>query len=107
MEEGIVPAPLVVRLRPEQTTELERVRDHDPAPYVRERAAAVLKVAAGASVRAVAREGLLRPRRRETVRAWIARYLAEGVAGLRIRSGRGRKPAFFPPHRVGSPAHAA
>jgi hypothetical protein len=91
-----MPAPLVVDLRPEQTQELAHLRDHAAAPYVRERAAAILKVAAGQSVRAVARTGLLRPRRRETVAAWVRRYLAEGAAGLAIRPGRGRKPAFSP-----------
>ena len=92
-----MPAPLAVCLSPAQTQELARVRDHDPTPYVRERAAAILKVGAGQSLRAVARRGLLRPRRPETVAAWLGRYLAEGVTGLRIRPGRGRKPAFFPP----------
>ena len=92
-----MPAPLAVALCPEQTRELERLRDHDPTPHVREKAAAVLKVAAGQSLRAVARAGLLRPRRRETVARWVRRYLAEGPPGLRVRSGRGRKPAFFPP----------
>jgi hypothetical protein len=57
----------------------------------------VLKVAAGASVRSVARGGLLRPHRPETVAGWVRRYLAEGPAGLLIRPGRGRKPAFSPP----------
>jgi hypothetical protein len=92
-----MPAPLVVELCPDQVRELEQMRDHDPTPYVREQAAAILKVAGGQSLRAVARDGLLRPRRRETVGAWVRRYLAEGAAGLRVRSGRGRKPAFFPP----------
>lgn len=92
-----MPAPLAVALRPEQAQELEHLRDHDPTPYVREKAAAILKVAAGQSLRAVARTGLLRPRRRETIAAWVRRYLAEGPSGLRVRSGRGRKSAFFPP----------
>jgi len=91
-----MPAPLVLALTPDQTQELEHVRDHDPAPYPRERAAGILKVGAGHSQRAVARSGLLKPRRRETVPAWVQRYLAEGVAGLRVRPGRGRKPAFPP-----------
>jgi hypothetical protein len=91
-----MPAPFVVPLRPEQAQELAQLRDHDPTPYVRERAAAILKVAAGESVRGVARNGLLHSRRRETVAAWIRRYLAEGAAGLRVRPGRGRKPAFSP-----------
>lgn len=92
-----MPAPLVVVLRPDQIQELEQMRDHDPTPYLREKAAAILKVAAGQSLRAVAHAGLLRVRRRETIAAWVRRYLAEGVAGLRVRPGRGRKPAFFPP----------
>lgn len=100
-------APLAVALRPDQTQELEQVRDHDPTPYLREKAAAILKVAAGQSLRAVARSGLLRPRRRETIAAWVRRYQAEGAAGLRVRSGRGRKPAFFPPLTGGGGRRAA
>ena len=91
-----MPAPLEVSLHPDQTQELTRLRDHDPMPYIREKAAAILKVAGGQSLRAVARAGLLRPRRRETIAAWVRRYLAEGPGGLRVRPGRGRKPAFFP-----------
>jgi len=92
-----MPAPLSVRLSSDQIGELERLRDRDPTPHVREKAAAVLKVAAGQSARAVARAGLLRPRRRETVAARVRRYLAEGAAGRRVRPGRGRTPAFSPP----------
>jgi hypothetical protein len=91
-----MPAPLVVELRPDQVRVLEQVRDHDPTPYMREKAAAILTVATGQSLRTVARSGLLRPRRHETIARWVRRYLAEGVAGLRVRPGRGRKPAFFP-----------
>jgi hypothetical protein len=102
-----MPAPLAISLRPDQVTELTQLRDHDPRPYVREKAAAILKVASGQSLRAVARAGLLRPRRRETVGAWVHRYLAEGPAGLRVRRGRGRKPAFFPPVDDHRRRHAA
>ena len=94
-----MPAPFALALRPEQVDDLTHLRDHDPAPYVRERAAAILKVAAGQSLRTVARTGLLRPRRRETIAAWVQRYRQEGAAGLRIRPGRGRKPAFSPSAR--------
>ena len=79
-----------------QRRELLTARDHDPRPYVRERAAGLLKVADGASLRQVAHTGLLRRRRSETVRAWIARYQTAGLAGLRVQAGRGRKPLFFP-----------
>ena len=85
-----------VRLSPEQTKELEQTRDHHRLAYLRERAAAILKVAEGKAVREVANNGLYKPRRRETVSEWITRYQQEGLAGLRVRSGRGRKPAFSP-----------
>jgi hypothetical protein len=94
-----MPAPRRVVLTSEQVAALTHARDRHPKPYVRERAAAILKVAAGQSIRAVARSGLLRPHRADTVAAWLDRYLAAGFAGLLIRPGRGRKPAFFPPRR--------
>jgi transposase len=55
-----------------------------------------LKVADGASTRAVAARGLLRPRRSETVARWVHRYVAGGPAAFAVRPGRGRKPAFSP-----------
>lgn len=85
-----------VALSKEQKAELEGTRDHHEKPYMRERAAAILKVAGGLAVREVAKNGLYKPRRRETVSAWISRYQQEGLAGLLIQSGRGRKPAFSP-----------
>ena len=79
-----------------QLDDLRCARDHHPKPYVRERAAAILKVAAGQPVRRVAAGGLLKPRREETVSAWVYRYLDAGVGGLLVGPGRGRKPAFSP-----------
>lgn len=84
-------------LGPEEAQELRAVRDRAAQPYLRERAAAILKVAAGRSAAATAREGLLRRRHPDTVCAWLGRYRAAGAAGLTIRPGRGRKPAFSPP----------
>ncbi len=75
---------------------LEQLRDHGPKPYLRERAAALLKVDAGLPAARVAREGLLRPRKPDTIYAWLDRFTEHGVAGLYIRQGRGRKPAFSP-----------
>jgi hypothetical protein len=83
-------------LSPQERATLEAARDHHPKPYVRERAAAILKVADGWPVLHVAAYGLLKPHRPETVSAWLNRYLLLGVAGLRITKGRGRKPAFSP-----------
>lgn len=102
-----MPARRVVVVSAAQSAELTAARDHHPKPYVRERAAAILKVAAGASIRAVARTGLLKAHRPDTVAVWIGRYQAEGLAGLLMRPGRGRKPAFFPPHAPGGAGGAA
>jgi transposase len=69
-------------LTEEQRQELLRLRDHDPRPYVRERGAALLKIAEGHSPHHVATQGLLRPRDPDTVYAWLGRYQASGSAGL-------------------------
>jgi len=76
--------------------ELVALRDAAAKPYLRERAAALLKIADGQAAAAVARTGLLRPRQPDTLYRWLARYRAEGIAGLADRPGRGRKPAFSP-----------
>jgi hypothetical protein len=89
----------VVRLSAEQRAALQQMRDHAAKPYLRERAAAVLKVADGQAVEAVARNGLLRRWNRHALAVWLKRFEASGVAGLHIRPGRGRKPAFSPSER--------
>ena len=93
----------------EQRTTLEQLRDHGPRPYLRERAAALLKIAAGQRAAVVARRGLLRRRDPDTLYDWLDRYQAAGLAGLYIRRGRGRKPAFSPsaPGRGGGQGGAA
>lgn len=75
--------------------ELEWVRDHDRRPYLRERAAALLKTADGQSAYAVARTGLLKPRKPDTVYAWLHRYRQYGIPGLiqRPRGHRGFSPS--------------
>jgi transposase len=85
-----------VVLTHQQTQELCYARDHHPKSYVRVKAAGILKVASGLSMREVALHGLLKPVAEETVRRWIDRYLREGIEGLLVKQGRGRKPAFFP-----------
>lgn len=79
-----------------QVAELTHARDHHDKPYVRERAAAILKVWAEQPIKHVARYGLLKQRRQHTVKEWILRYQSQGLPGLGIREGRGRKPLFFP-----------
>lgn len=96
VEVGDMAQPLTIELTPEQRRELEYTRDHHEKPYVRERASAILKIADGLSGRQVALSGLLKQRDPDSVYTWVYRYQAEGLAGLVIRPGRGRKPAFSP-----------
>jgi hypothetical protein len=81
-------------LTPIQRTDLEHVRDHDARPYLRECAAALLKIADGMTAHAVARHGLLKPRDPDTVYRWLTAYTTAGLAGLihRPRGHRGRSP---------------
>ena len=91
-----MPPPLKLELSEAQRQELKEVRDHHRLPYLRERAAAILKIAQGHSGLQTARNLLNRPHWPDTVYEWVKRYQADGVEGLKIRKGRGRKPAFFP-----------
>jgi hypothetical protein len=87
---------LSVDLDEQQREELVEVRDHHDKPYMREKAAAILKVADNWSARAVAKYGLHKTRRPNTVRDWIHQYRNGGIDKLTISEGRGRKPAFSP-----------
>jgi hypothetical protein len=92
-----MPKPLELALDEKtERPELEKIRDHHPKPYVRERAAAILKIAGGLSGREVALHGLLKPRCPDSIYDWVRDYQAEGVAGLLVKPGRGRKPVFTP-----------
>ena len=86
----------ILLLTDEQRAELHRAMLAHPKAYMRERSAALLKIAAGQAPHAIAQHGLLHARDPDTVYGWLARYRANGFAGLRITPGRGRKPAFFP-----------
>lgn len=83
--------PITLNLNVEQHEELKYIRDNYPLPYLRERAAALLKIADGQSGLEVANRGLLKPRDPDTIYAWVKRYQQQGVDGLLIRPGRGRK----------------
>lgn len=82
----------------EQRAELERVRDRDKRPYLRECAAALLKVADGHSARQVALEGLNKPHKPDTVYGWIKKYRSSGLSGLihKPRGHRGFSPSARP-----------
>ena len=92
-------------LTEDQRQALADRRDHDSRPYVRERCAALLKVADGQAPYAVARHGLLRPRDPDTVYHWLALYQSEGLDGLidHPHGGDHRRP-FQPARGVGRAA---
>lgn len=92
-----------LNLSPDQHAELVHARDHHAKPYLRERSGAILKVAMRQSLRQVAYNGLLRRRTPETVKEWCERYQAEGLSGLVVRKGRGRKAVFSPSEPSRSP----
>jgi hypothetical protein len=76
-----------------ERTTLEQARDHHPLAYVRERAAALLRVNAGEAAYHVAVTGLLKPRDPDTLYHWLNLYERQGVAGLRLpRRGRRFSP---------------
>jgi hypothetical protein len=83
-------------LSEEQVKELTWTRDHHAVAYLRVKAAALLKVAQGESVSQVACSGLLKPVDRHTIKDWIIRYQQDGLSGLKVQTGRGRKPVFSP-----------
>ncbi len=98
-----MPRYIRVQLTEAQRQELEQVRARHPKTYMREHAAAVLKVADGMVVQQVAETGLLKRHEPETVKDWIDRYLTQGIVGWQIKPGRGRKP-HFSPSEASSPA---
>ncbi len=91
-----MPKRIKIDLSTEQKAELERMRDSHSKPYLRERASAILKVAAGETLSSVGEIGLLKRHEPETVHKWIQAYQESGLSGLVIKKGRGRKPAYFP-----------
>ena len=86
-------------LTQEQQDQLEQIRDTDKCPYMRERSAAMLKISEGISPRQVALHGLPKRRKPDTVYEWVHRYQQDGIKGLVIKPGRGRKPAYWPKYQ--------
>lgn len=84
-----------LELSTEQRAELEQVARRHKLPYMRERARALLKVADGIPAAQVASGQHGVPQHDpDVLYDWLNRYEAGGVAGLRVREGRGRKPGF-------------
>lgn len=75
---------------------LEKVRSHDVRPYMREKAAAILKIAEGRVASQVAETGLLKAHDPDVIYRWLKRWQAQGIEGLEVGKGRGRKAAFSP-----------
>lgn len=71
-----------LRLSEAACSALQDALHHHRSPQVRERCAAVLKVAEGHSPHWVARSGLLRPRDPDTVYQWLRWYQQDGLPGL-------------------------
>lgn len=82
---------LKLRLSGRHRQQLERTARTHKKPQVREKAAAVLKVANGQSVSLVAETGLLTPRHRSTIYEWIDQYFTHGIDAWEQNRERCRK----------------
>jgi hypothetical protein len=91
-----MPSSLTLDLTDAERRTLCDARKRHDKPYVRERAAALLKIDDGWSGNKVAQEGLLQSRVPDTVYTWYHDWLDRGIAALYIEEGCGRKPAFSP-----------
>ena len=91
-----MPKRIHLELSASEREELERVRRHDGRPYMREKAAALLKIADGQVASQVAERGLLQSHDPDIIYRWLKRWQTQGVAGLVVQKGRGRKAAFSP-----------
>jgi len=89
-----MPSRRTLELTDPQRQDMLYYRDHDPRPYVRERCAALLKIADGQSPHAVARSGLLKPRDPDTVYEWLNWYERLGIRSVVLFQHGGK-------HRVG------
>lgn len=91
-----MPKRRTLMLTEDQKRELEKVRDHHGKAHMREKAAILLKIAAGMSPHAASQEGGLKAHHPDTIYKWMDWYEAEGIQRLEVQPGRGRKPAFSP-----------
>jgi len=102
-----MPKRLEINLEPAERAKLERAVKTHPKPYLRERAAAMVKISEGLSGREVALHRLNRPHAPDTIYDWVKLYRQQGLEGLVIKEGRGRKPAFSPQHPDAASAREA
>lgn len=90
-----MPKRIRIDLSEAERAQLERWTKSPPRSYLRYRAQAILQIAEGKPVYQIARQLKLRVHR-TTVSIWAQRYLAEGLSGLKVKPGRGRKAGFSP-----------
>ena len=84
-----------LHLEAEARQALEQHRNHDPRPYVRERCAAILKIADGRSPHWVAQHGLLKPHDPDTLYQWLGYYEQAGLPALVARQHGGPRRGCF------------
>ena len=92
--------PRTLHLEAHERTELERIRDHDHRPYLRERAAALLKVADGMPAVQVAHQGLLKARHAETILIWLKDFEQHRCLRPRPACRRSFSPSGHDRHRA-------
>lgn len=80
----------------QQRAQLEHACRHHAKAYVREKCAALLKLEQGRACNEVAQQALLTRHSPDTLTDWMRCYQREGLDGLVVHPGRGRKPAFSP-----------
>lgn len=80
-----------LELSTEMRQALVALRNATKQEYIRERCAALLKIADGASAHQVAKAGLLRPRDPDTVYGWLALWENEGITGLTAHRQGGKR----------------
>lgn len=90
-----MPKRYTIELTEQEKQKLESWTKNPPRPYLRERARAILNVSEGRTIEETAKEIRVRVHR-NAVAEWVKRFLAERLAGLKIRAGRGRKAIFSP-----------
>lgn len=79
----------------EERKQLQDYRDHSGHPQVRERCAAMLKIAEGKSPFWLSQEGLLKHHSPNTIYGWLDLYQQEGLKGLVERLHGGSRPHGF------------
>ena len=84
-----------LNLTTEQERELTQLRDQTKEEYVRERCAALLKIAQGNSPHWVALSGLLKARDPDTVYNWLDIYETEGIEGLQGHQQGGPRRGYL------------